>query len=365
MTHRITSCIRIESLGSLSWKTDFILEDSINKSVTEMIPELLPKNTYDPQPKDKIFLVSGCDVPRFKLKTFCETKKVALVKTMSNANAVFIGPEFLKDKVISMNHWWYHKAEMLRYLETIRIPGIDIGGLIVEIKNSTSDYICCEYRAKEQFKSRTYVLPFNLEELEGNQEPKVRFKNPQVLKEFLDVFNLPHIYDQTEILRQINTGAQINDEEFASIKRLFESKDIENVKLAMETIANCDYEKSCIHLLLLIQEFGDKIWASPTKNHVNFKALLKFFEITDVRHLDINMILKSLLKRKLLNRENLDKLMPLVTERFQENAKLDYFTVEKIAPGTEIIKGLEENILDKDCDTEIVEDPVEELNFKM
>ncbi|TXI86478.1 MAG: hypothetical protein E6Q36_09305, partial [Chryseobacterium sp.] len=336
MTHRITSCIRIESLGSLSWKTDFILEDSINKSVTEMIPELLPKNTYDPQPKDKIFLVSGCDVPRFKLKTFCETKKVALVKAMDKANAVFIGPEFLKEKIVSMNYWWYLKSEMLRYLEQIKLPGIVIGVLIKEIKDSTSEYICCEYKAKEQLKSRTYILPFNLKELDGDKEPRVKFKNELLVKEFLNVFNLPHVYDQTEILRQLNTGAQITDEDFTSVKRLFESKDMENVKLAMETIANCDYEKSCIHLLLLIQEFGDKIWGSPTKNHVNFKALLKFFEITDVRHLDINMILKSLLKRKLLNRENLDKLMPLVTERFQENAKLDYFTVEKIAPGTEI-----------------------------
>jgi hypothetical protein len=156
----------------------------------------------------------------------------------------------------------------------------------------------------------------------------------------------------------------MDKERYDSIRRMFISTDDSDLKLAMEAMANSDYEKSSIYLLLLIEEFGPKMDGSKTKNHVNFKSLLKFFEITGLSSLNLDGIIRSLLKRKLLNTTNLEILRPKAMVILQDKVKTAYFEATGVVVTQEIIDGINENILDQDLDTEIVEEPLEQLTIK-
>jgi hypothetical protein len=173
------------------------------------------------------------------------------------------------------------------------------------------------------------------------------------------------LYNQDEILRRINIGNVMGEKEYVSIQRMLKSTDRENLKLGMEAMANCDYEKSCVYLLLLMKDYGDKMYGSPTSSHVNFKSLLKFFSVTNINNFDLDDVIRTLLSRKLLNRANLDRLMPLAIEQMKENADTDYFLPADVAMTDEIKQGLSENILDRDCNVEIVEDTQEQLKLKV
>ena len=59
------------------------------------ISDLLGDRVYEPKPKDKIYFFSGCNVPRFKVKQFCEKYKVARVKFEERATAKFIFSFFI------------------------------------------------------------------------------------------------------------------------------------------------------------------------------------------------------------------------------------------------------------------------------
>jgi hypothetical protein len=59
---------------------------------------------------------------------------------------------------------------------------------------------------------------------------------------------------------------------------MFESSDSDNHILAMEIMANAHYEKSVLYLQMLLSDYNYQISNSHTKNHVNFKSMLSYFD---------------------------------------------------------------------------------------
>jgi hypothetical protein len=169
------------------------------------------------------------------------------------------------------------------------------------------------------------------------------------------------VYNQNEILRRLNSGAVMDEKQYEGARQLLNSKDMENTKLAIEIMANCDFEKSSVYLLLLIRDFGHKIFNCPNRTHVNFKSLLKFFNITNLRGVHLDDIMSTLIDLKLLNQANLNRLEPELIEDMKSYVS-DYLIPEKIAYSEKVIKALEENILDKNADTEIVFEEPEIIN---
>jgi hypothetical protein len=58
---------------------------------------------------------------------------------------------------------------------------------------------------------------------------------------------------------------------------MFESSDSDNHILAMEIMANSHYEKSILYLQMLLSNYYYQISNSHTRNHVNFKSMLSYF----------------------------------------------------------------------------------------
>jgi hypothetical protein len=365
MNLNIKTAVFMTDLGKseVSFTTETIIENpEVNLN---NFKGLVEDKNYIPQKGDKIFFIPGCNVPRFKVKQFCGTFGVSLVKYKEKANVKFVGELSFRQLVTTCHGYWYTKESFLNYLVKTVGNVSEYVGLITAIKESSSEFVCSHnYIVKRQLDEALLGKVFRPEPIAGNEEPELMFINENAHKSFVTLIEDNQLYNQNEILRRINTGGVMGDEQYISIQRMLNSSDIENVKLAMEGMANCDYEKSCVPLLILIKEYGDILYKSPTVNHVNFKSLLKFFEV-QLPTVNLDGIIKALLKRKLLNKVNLDKLMPMAIEQMKDNARTAYFTVDKIGIEDSIKQGLEENILDVNCDTEIIEDPQEQINPRL
>lgn len=355
MIDKIKTCVQILSLEPLEFKVCKLIDS--DDTFQDIQNKVLPKLEYTPVKGDKIYFIPGCDVPRFKVKQYCEKYGVAIVKYREKANVKFIGPNSISELIVSTSWGWYDKTEILKWLALRPIPMV-WESLTKAIQES--DY------------GGVILFPYSVQTKLANQGCKLNafdrisfmFKDDKSYDTFLSILDDPELYSQNEILSKINTGKLMTQENYESIKRLFQSTDKENLKLAMETMANCDYQTSCVPLLLLINEFGKEIYNSSTKHHINFKSLLKFFDIDNLTNFDIDDIISSLLKKKLLNKSNLDLLMPIAIKNMTKNAGVDHLTVKEVIVSSEIEKGIEENILDENSNTEIVNDE-EELNIKM
>ena len=63
------------------------------------------------------------------------------------------------------------------------------------------------------------------------------------------------VYNQNNILRLINDSVILNNDSYDELTKILDSNDDHNIKLAMELIANCDYEKSAVYILLLFKYY--------------------------------------------------------------------------------------------------------------
>lgn len=352
MSNLIKTAVYITEISSTVQFEIMYINESASDDIEDTVRKFMPKKSYTPTKGDKIYFVPGCTVPRFKVKDFCEKFDVALVKNPERATARFVGTEGFKSLFRrTNNNYWYSKDVIL---QTLRNPKYEI--VCKAIAESSSNFVLIDYRAVNFIKANQN---FNAKEMNYRTAPNVRFQNEEAYQKFINITSEENLYNQDEVLRRINTGNVMTKEDYVAIKRLLKSSDMENVKVAIETMSNCDYEKSCVHLLLLIHEFGGTLYNAPTKNHVNFKSLLKFFGITNLGNFRLDDIITTLLEQKLLSKANLDILLPLA---MQQMSNTDYFSVKEITPSKEILRGLEENILDADCNTEIIEEPIEQIN---
>ena len=65
---------------------------------------------------------------------------------------------------------------------------------------------------------------------------------------------------------------------YDELAKMFNSGDVKNVSLAMDIMANTDYEQSEFKILMLLSRFyASAIINNPSKNLVNFKNFLKYF----------------------------------------------------------------------------------------
>ena len=347
---------------TLGYQKIWVIDNSDDNNIVETVNDFVnvaskPLMEYTPNKGDKLFFLPGCTVPRFKMKTFCEKYKTAMVKYKESATALFVGPDSFKDMVCRLPSYTYSRPNVEKYLLNYATTSPMRAALL----ETDYKHVYFDYGVTDLLKD-AFGKPFNNTAVEYNDETaSYYFTSDAAYENYTLTIGNSKIYNQDDILKRINTGAVMTEEQYISIQRLFESSDTQNHKVAIEIMSNCDYEKSCVYLLLLIEKFYGKIYNCPTKNHVNFKSLLKFFGFQSLTNLDLDDIINSLISRKLLNKANLDILMPMAIEELSNTGGYDHFVVDKIKVSDAVDKALEENILDSSKDTHIIPDLDEEL----
>lgn len=337
-------------------KLEYVVEDISPDSFAAK--HSITAKEYIPQRGDKLFFLPGCTVPRFKMKKFCEEYKTAMVKYKESATALFVGPDTISALVKSCETYRikadYFKAQVQRYCGPAFIEMVD---------QVTAEYVYVSGSSiKDQMLNLTQGHTLNLSPTHCGARSTI-FRSEADLKTFQHIQEASNIFHQRDVTRRLNSGAEMDENQFQLIKRLFRSTDYKDVKVAMEIMANCDYEKSAVYLLLLIHEFGTKPMVScPLVDHVNFKALLKFFGLSSVVNVSLDKVIETLINNKLLSRNNLDVIMPIAQEILKQKTGLSYFECGEFKFSEEIERGLQENILDATHNTIIYDDSEEQLN---
>ena len=313
------------------------------------IKSIIPTTDYTPAKGDKIYFYPDCNIPRFKVKQFCEKYGTSVVKFPDKATVKIAGENTIKSFIEQKSLKEISMSDFTAYMH--KYTNIDITDII---ENVDSQHVYMDYYVESKIESAC------------GAKLKIHYVSRTFIKEdceekFMVLLNDTNLFDEKEILRRLNTGAVMDNEQYVSIQRLFDSKDVENHKLAIEMMANCDFEKSSVYLLLLIHNFGYKIYDAPNRTHVNFKSLLKFFNIREIRHLDLDDVIECLLERKLLSAHNLNVMMPLLQEHLENGSTSNYVKIKNVEVTEEILTGLQVNILDKEHNTTILEYDLEDL----
>lgn len=207
--------------------------------------------------KDRVFFVPGVEFPRYKLTEYGKTTGVT--RTISEASATVI----VLDKELFQS---YFQINFDRHLY------IDTGALS---SKSTSIF--------KKDKSATYNYATDYSKVLDNYIAFNDAKNDAFIKTlcFMEAnqgtFRIILVEDLTELVNA--TGLILDKSQFDSIDAMLRSKNNQNITLAMDLLSNVKYQDSIVKLTLLFaNHYHNVIHGHPSKNSVNFKALLSFFE---------------------------------------------------------------------------------------
>ena len=204
---------------------------------------------YTPSVNDAFYFLPGVLVPRVKLKDLYAKEKIKNVRDITKATHVFCGAKTFDTitlDIVLVKDW--------NSIRPLRSNLIDYQVSMFDITNSSQAFV--------------YVKGDYLEV----------YKSIQGLDLYDDQALMPHINGPDSVT--------IDEAMFQTLDTMLNSSDKDNRVVAMEIMANCNYQESLVHLCVLFHDHGHKISDMPSKNHVNFKSLVNYMGLTS-RSLDI------------------------------------------------------------------------------
>jgi|688.fasta_scaffold01243_4 hypothetical protein len=285
------------------------------------------KSTYEPKSGDVLFFTKDCTVPRFKVKSFCEKYNTSVTRNKDKATATFISNNIMNTHIT--NHWGYH-CTIEKFENHIKKTPYSYDAYLMNFRKTIEtegvNEIFFFYYNSDAFDINGFKLDID--------NCNVKFCSQENFNLLRDLFVNKNVYMQDDILKVLNQDVVIDTEMYKQLSSMLENGETSNVKIAMEIMANSDYEKSAPYLLLLFMNYGYRIWDSGFRNHVNFKSLVEFFDLNGRRnytHIDLDEIVNVLKAKKFLTPESINMLMPLAYDQIRDRVSLEHFKVSKIS----------------------------------
>jgi len=248
------------------------------------------KTNWQPSGSEKVYFAKGCTVPRFKVRN-----KFQVTIKPENSTSIFIPANFNKfvEEIPSMDYVevdqefldivldeFYGKQHSVTYLMQSLSNICD--QVIVDVKDAHNLWHARIQSGKSVYKSVDdyYSCTVDLDEHQYLGNPKKTLVEDKTFDQIINSYSHNNIYHETEIQKVINEdNIIIDNNKYKDIRMMFNSNDEESHKLAMELMANSNHEKSFVYLAMLLTEFTLQIGQLKEATHVNFKALLQYFEL--------------------------------------------------------------------------------------
>ena len=299
---------------------------TIIESLGDSVSTFVNSKGYVPAKGDTIYLLPGVNIPRMKLKDLALNLGIRVVRDPAKATVVFSGKSSV-GKLTTSN--WYYFADANIILENVKKLCGDqyyIDKLETAITGTGTTMICSNWSDMRNTLCNGDMGIYVNQYVYGI-EPEYQ--------ETYDAIQGKPIYCESELLTNINgdDSTVIDYDVYQQLKSMFESSDDDNHILAMEIMANSHYENSILYLLMLISDFNSVISNTHTKNHVNFKSMLAYFNWVprQVSHMSADNIIKIINEKGLLTLDMIKILYKEYTYNIHRNiAYDDVFEIKEV-----------------------------------
>ena len=262
--------VHIELTNGSDHSTVRGLDVNIIEGLGDSFDTFVNAKGYVPTKGDTIYLLPGVNIPRMKLKDLALNLGIRVVRDPAKATVIFSGKSSVGKLTTST---WYYFADAETILENVKKMCKDnyyIDKLETAISSTGATRVCSGWSDMRNTLCNGAIDIYASQYLFG------------IEAEYLDTYDAiqgKSIYCESELITNINgdDSTVIDYEVYQQLKSMFQSSDDDNHVLAMEIMANSHYENSILYLLMLISEFHYTISNTHTKNHVNFKSMLAYF----------------------------------------------------------------------------------------
>jgi hypothetical protein len=351
-------------ISKLSLDAQITVMEGMFKKQSDTVFTNVIHETYDLTANDKFYFLPGVTIPRMKLKDISNTHNIRTVRDIDAANRIFIGSKTI-DKMT--DETWECAATTASFKsfidEAYKNKNIDTY-YYENIKDTlefyTNDLIIIDRYTYNML--RHHDIPYSVmdEWLDDGSNRFVYIKSDSI-KLFKDLAG-KEFYAEDSLMDYINgpDAVVIDEQMFDTLSDMFKSDDRENWTLAMEIMANCDYKKSLLYLTLLFHDHGNRMDNVSSRNHVNFKALTLYLNISGGLAIDSDEVVDILIAKNSVTKENMDIVIKLFGSRIKTYGSSRHFESKSVGFSPIVDKILNEEIvytLKDDYQVEIPETP--------
>ena len=263
------------------------------------------------------YYLPDVNIPRFKLKLFTDKVKVKSTMSTEKADYIFIGaiPNSRQVNALSNKEVTYQSYKKIQelagntFMSSLRsIPEFvpvydqllkDSAMFDVVFSNDTMQKMDIFLRTK----LHKYIwFGYGYDNLNF-----ISLKSPKLISK---------LRFESELLKLLNEDSVvITDEKQKELQAMFDSRQEDNIVLAMEIMANSNYEESILNNYMLLIKNLSTISNQKESGHRNFQSFLMFYGL-DIRHLsgrirnvDIDYMAGFLKDHGKFSRKNMERLL--------------------------------------------------------
>lgn len=280
-------------------------------------------------PYQKYFLLPGTSVPRVKLQNLSIDSGIKTVRDAASADVCFYSDNTLNKLSHTEYQYAIPKPQFELAVEQAKHNGTDdyiLNRIAMALSLIESDVVACDWN------SRNFLA-------QGSPELKKLFHDSKISSSHIrDRYHMVEsencdlvdkilsgsvkLVHEKELLANLNgdDALVITQTEFDQITSMFRSSDLDNHVLAMEIMANCNYQESMYYLLRAFKDFHSQMSNQRAKNHVNFKSLVSYLNIGSASYnwsLAAMQIVNLLKDKGLLTLELVNKVIEDYTQEIK------------------------------------------------
>ena len=303
-----------------------LLEGSLKKYAT---------TDFSITPYQKYFLLPGTSVPRVKLQNLSIDSGIKTVRDASTADVCFYSDNTLNKLSHTEYQYAIPKGQLELAVEEAKHNGTDdyiLNRIAMALSLIESDVVACDWNSRNFLAQGSTGLKrlFHDSKISSSH---IRDRYHMVESENCDLVDKilsgsVKLVHEKELLANLNgdDALVITQTEFDQITSMFRSSDQDNHVLAMEIMANCNYQESMYYLLRTFKDFHSQMSNQRAKNHVNFKSLVSFLGIGKASYnwsLNAMQIVNLLKDKGLLTLELVDKVIKDYTYEIKHFSSTD------------------------------------------
>lgn len=262
---------------------------------------------------DRVFVLSGCKVPQFKIKEFLRGIGAVMVNDIEDAT-VMVGNTRVSQKFDDTYNVGYIDS-LSMILETVYtdVDGVKIDNLMIDgvVANFYPDLDEMGKRARFNKAATGFSANYRV----GGGIRYMTCIVPYVGRLAYEILSRKIVTISDECLyRQLPGAVVLDNATTKSLISMMNSTDEENQKTAHEVLANCDYKDADLCLYTIARAHCHQIRHSRFKNvklFVEESKLVKLAETTEEEYL------RQLADNNKLTQEALDLLLPLVSKKVE------------------------------------------------
>lgn len=310
----------------------------------------ISEDKYKPTHRDTLFFAPGVNIPRIKIKNLTLSHNIKAIRDINKADAIFIN-NLTFAKMVSSTHILAIPVKIfIDFIEVVKdeLQLHQLNNIKVAMKAYDKEIVLIDARTKSAMIDDNIGIFYRQHSMCTTIKSAENKRFNVVKSDDVEIFNhlkVHRCFHEADVIGLLNgdDALTIDQKVFEQLRQMLNSTDVENHTLAMEIMANCEYQSSLLFLMMLFKEYHAAFMASGGSNHVNFKSLLSYMDLgPGSMTVTIDSMMAIFLKREVLTEEWVNIILGTYGEEVA-NGDSEYFKCKIMTLNEEALEYLNIN----------------------